>query len=169
MFNYARNNINKWLNNNIQLHFIMKHFNMTQWRVLCPQNHVLKTTTTTGDILELSSPLVDQSARCPVSKLAIREMAYLRVVRLPADFLCNKHVRLIYYIIFCPHYHIIKTKTTSTTAGGIRELSSPWDVQSMSWHIRELSSYRSEKLSHHLSNFRRLVDTVFKLHTKMQE
>jgi len=34
----------------------MKHFNMTQWRVLCPHNHLLKTTTsTTGDIRELSS------------------------------------------------------------------------------------------------------------------
>jgi len=30
----------------------MKHFNMTQWRVLCPHNHILKTTTTTGDISE---------------------------------------------------------------------------------------------------------------------
>jgi len=30
MFKYARKNINKWLNNTIQLHFIMKHFNMTQ-------------------------------------------------------------------------------------------------------------------------------------------
>jgi len=38
------------------LHFIMKHFNMTQWCVLCPHNHLLKTTTTTGDIRELSSP-----------------------------------------------------------------------------------------------------------------
>ena len=27
---YACKNINKWLSNNIQLHFIMKHFNMTQ-------------------------------------------------------------------------------------------------------------------------------------------
>jgi len=130
MFNYARNNISKWLNNNIQLHFIMKRFNMTQWRVLCPQNHVVKTTTTTCDILQLSSPRLVQSAswavrECPVSKLAVRKMVYLRVVQLPADFLGNKHVRLIYYIILCPHYHIIKTKTTSTTAGGIRELSSP--------------------------------------------
>jgi len=33
----------------------MKHFNMTQWRVLCPHNHILKTTSTTGDISELSS------------------------------------------------------------------------------------------------------------------
>ena len=30
----------------------MKHFNRTRWRVLCPHNHVLKTTTTTGDIRE---------------------------------------------------------------------------------------------------------------------
>jgi len=59
MFKYARKNINKWLNNNIQLHFIMKRFNMTQWRVLCPHNHLLKTTTTT----------------C--------ELAYQRVVQLP--------------------------------------------------------------------------------------
>jgi len=57
MFKYARRNINKWLNNNIQLHFIMKHFNITQWRVLCPHNHELKTTTTSGDIRELSSYL----------------------------------------------------------------------------------------------------------------
>jgi len=28
---------------------------MTQWRVLCPHNHLLKTATTTGDIRELSS------------------------------------------------------------------------------------------------------------------
>jgi len=48
-------NINKWLNNNIQLHFIMKHFSMTQWRVLCPHNHLFKTTTTTSNIRELSS------------------------------------------------------------------------------------------------------------------
>jgi len=33
----------------------MKHFNMTQWRVLCPHNHLLKAITTTGDIRELSS------------------------------------------------------------------------------------------------------------------
>jgi len=30
MFQYACKNINKWLNNDIKLHFIMKHFNMTQ-------------------------------------------------------------------------------------------------------------------------------------------
>ena len=42
MFKYARKNINKWLNNNIQLHFIMKQFSMTQLRVLCPHklNHL---------------------------------------------------------------------------------------------------------------------------------
>jgi len=34
MFKYACKSINKWLNNNIQLHFIMKHFNMTQRREL---------------------------------------------------------------------------------------------------------------------------------------
>ena len=55
VFKYARRNINKWLNNNIQLHFIMKHFNMTQRCVLCPDHHLLKATTTTGDIRELSS------------------------------------------------------------------------------------------------------------------
>ena len=32
---------------------------------------------------ELSSPRVDQSARCPVRELAIRELAYPRVVQLP--------------------------------------------------------------------------------------
>jgi len=52
-------NVNKWLNNNIQLHFVMKHFNMTQWRVLCPHDYLLKTATITGDIRELSSPRVD--------------------------------------------------------------------------------------------------------------
>jgi len=72
---------------------------MTQWRVLCPHNRLLKTATTAGDIRELSSPrlvqstswlvrelsspLVDQSTRCPVSELAIRELAYPRVVQLP--------------------------------------------------------------------------------------
>jgi len=31
MFQYARKNINKWLiNNDIKLHFIMKHFNINQ-------------------------------------------------------------------------------------------------------------------------------------------
>ena len=39
---------------------------MAQWCVLCPHNHLLKATTTTGDIRDLSSPLVDQLARCPV-------------------------------------------------------------------------------------------------------
>ena len=32
---------------------------------------------------ELSSPRVDQSVRCPVRELAIRELAYPRVVQLP--------------------------------------------------------------------------------------
>jgi len=58
-------NINKWLNNSIQLRFIMKNFNMSQWRVLCPHNHVIKTTSTAGAIRELSSYprncLMDQS------------------------------------------------------------------------------------------------------------
>ena len=67
----------------MQLHFIMKHFNMTHWRVLCSHNHVLNTTTTTGDIRELSSPRLVQSARCPVRELAIRELVYPRVVQLP--------------------------------------------------------------------------------------
>jgi len=34
-------------------------------------------------VRELSSPQVDQSARCPVRELAIRELAYPRVVHLP--------------------------------------------------------------------------------------
>jgi len=80
MFQYSRKDINKWLDNDIKLHFIMKHFNMTQRRVLCPHNDILKTTTTTGDIRELSSPIVDQSARCPV-----RELPYQRVVQLPYE------------------------------------------------------------------------------------
>ena len=94
---YARKSINKWLNSNIQFHFIMQHFNMIQCRVLC--HNLLKTTTTTGDVRELpsprlvqaaswlvrelSSPLVDQSAICPVRELAIRELAYPGVVQLP--------------------------------------------------------------------------------------
>jgi len=41
-------------------------FNMTQWRVLCPHNHLLKTAATAGDIRELSSPRVDQSTSCLV-------------------------------------------------------------------------------------------------------
>jgi len=55
MFKYARKNTNKWLNNNIQLHFIMKHFNVTQLRVLCPHNHVIK------------QLLPATSASCPVT------------------------------------------------------------------------------------------------------
>jgi len=58
MFKYARKNINKWLNNNIQLHFIMKHFSMTQRCVLCPHIIYLK--------LQL---LPATSASCPVTKL----------------------------------------------------------------------------------------------------
>ena len=34
-------------------------------------------------VRDLSSPQVDQSARCPVRELAIRELAYPRVVQLP--------------------------------------------------------------------------------------
>ena len=34
-------------------------------------------------VRDLSSPRVDQSARCPVRELAIRELAYPRVVQLP--------------------------------------------------------------------------------------
>jgi len=42
----------------------------------------------------------------------------------PSSFSMTKRVRLVIcYVILCPHYHIIKTKTTSTTAGGIREVS----------------------------------------------
>jgi len=37
-------------------------------------------------VRELSSPRVDQSARCPVRELAIRELAYPRVVQLPYHF-----------------------------------------------------------------------------------
>ena len=41
-------------------------------------NHAIKTTSTTaGGIRE--------TARCPVRELAIRELAYPRVVQLPAD------------------------------------------------------------------------------------
>jgi len=60
-------NINKWPNNNIQSHFIMKRFNMTQRRVICPRNHLLRTATTTGDIRELTSPRVGVSASCRVT------------------------------------------------------------------------------------------------------
>jgi len=35
-------------------------------------------------VRELSSPRVDQSARCPVRELAISELAYPRVVQLPS-------------------------------------------------------------------------------------
>jgi len=34
-------------------------------------------------VRELSSPRVDQSARCPVRELAVHELAYPRVVQLP--------------------------------------------------------------------------------------
>jgi len=69
-------NINKWLNNNIELHFSMKHFNMTQWRVLCPHNHVLKTrniqpaTSANCRVRELSSPLLDQSVSWHIRELS---------------------------------------------------------------------------------------------------
>ena len=38
---------------------------------------------------ELSSPRVDQSARCPVRELAIRELAYPRVIQLPSVLFCS--------------------------------------------------------------------------------
>jgi len=61
----------------------------------------------------------------------------------------QKHVRLVICcVILCPHYHVIKTKTTSTNAGGICDLSSPWLVQSASWHICELSSYLEQYALH---------------------
>ena len=43
---------------------------MTQWRVLCPHNHLLKTAATAGDIRELSSPRVDQSASWRIRELS---------------------------------------------------------------------------------------------------
>jgi len=39
-------------------------------------------------VRELSSPRVDQSARCPVRELAVRELAYPRVVQLPVLLVC---------------------------------------------------------------------------------
>jgi len=53
------------------------HQNISNWPKN-PENLAFKVT---GGIHELSSPRVDQSARCPVHKLAIRELAYLRVVQ----------------------------------------------------------------------------------------
>jgi len=67
MFKYARKNINKWLNNDIQLHFIMKQCSVTQWRVLCPHGHLLKTTTTTDDIRELFSYPACRHSACALS------------------------------------------------------------------------------------------------------
>jgi len=48
----------------------MKHFNITQRRVLCPHNHLLKATTTTGGIRELSSPRLVQSASWRIRELS---------------------------------------------------------------------------------------------------
>jgi len=42
----------------------------------------------TCPVRELSSPRVDQSARCPVRELAIRELAYPQVVQLPVAQVC---------------------------------------------------------------------------------
>ena len=53
----------------------MKHFNMTQWRVLCPHNHLLKTTTITGNIRELSSPRDVQSASWQSASWRICELS----------------------------------------------------------------------------------------------
>ena len=82
----TQKNISIWLNNNIQLHFVMKHFNMTQWRVLCPHSHVPKSTTTyCRGIREMSFPVKEtrttrgcrRHRTCPV-----RELASSRVVLL---------------------------------------------------------------------------------------
>jgi len=57
-------------------------------------NRAIKTTSTTAGCIreitscpvhDLSSPRVDQSVRCAVCELAIRELAHLRVVQLPSN------------------------------------------------------------------------------------
>jgi len=56
-------------------------------------------------VRELSSPRVDQSASCPVRELAIRELAYPRVVQLPCGLwhraVCiadRKHRRIAFLV-----------------------------------------------------------------------
>ena len=44
---------------------------------------LLPATSATCPVRELSSPLVDQSTRCPDREVAIRELAYPQVVHLP--------------------------------------------------------------------------------------
>jgi len=93
----------------------MKHFNMTQWRVLCPHNHLLETTTTTGDIRELSSYLghwgtctLDfQQPICSVNFRAAQSMAAtLCGIASPSSpyYFQSFYIRQIinFHVVLCP-------------------------------------------------------------------
>ena len=55
---------------------------MIRYVILCPHGRYPQVVQSASCLVhELSSPRVDQSARCPVRELAIRELAYPRVVQ----------------------------------------------------------------------------------------
>jgi len=108
----------------------------------------------TGHLVDWSTHgLVSSRARQLADPPAVAVLVVITLIyghktlqRSQKPFWSNKHVRLVIcYVILCPHYHTIKTKTTSTTSGGIRKLPSPRLVQSASWHICELTSYLGDK------------------------
>jgi len=83
----------------------------------------------------------------PVAVLVVITLIYAhKILHGSQHVLGAKNSRLmICYVILCPQYHIIKAKTTSTTAGGIRELTVVHELA-----IRELFSYLLSRLSSHL-------------------
>jgi len=81
---------------------------MTQWRVLCPHNHLLKTTTTTGDIREclvheLTSPRDVQSASWQSASWRIRELCSYR--RQPSDQVNRLGLWVRGYMAAIDHIH----------------------------------------------------------------
>ena len=94
--------------------------------------------------------LVDWSA-CSLNKSRTRQLANPPVVAVlvvitlicsgTACF-CSKFKLVICYcyVILCPYYDAVKTKTTITTSGGIHELTSPRVDQSARCPVHELSS-----------------------------
>ena len=92
--------------------------------------------------------LVDWSA-CGLNKSWTRQLAnppavaVLVVITLICTGMacfCSKFKLVICYVILCPYYDAIKTKTTSATSGSIHGLTSPRLDQSARCPVHELSS-----------------------------
>ena len=127
---------------------------MTQWRVLCPHNHLLKTTTTTGDIRELSSYQQVQVKLCHpcLSALWVSERCN------PWPHVANRHkaaiVKLLLacYLFTVPNSRLLSTQRPrpASHAHGYRqpcEISSTIDACVLKGAILILSSFPSFSLS----------------------